>query len=319
MQNHNPYRDRSVLIRLLGGAMLVVGVAASLIGPMEVYTYNLFTEGGRFHYEGFNFGSLMFGNITIQVAGYYLIAALAIVLGAGHLALRRWVRKLVLTLVAVWLVLGLPLAIVAFLMLLTAKDLPPSSLPFLIVSFVLVYPILPLLLRHFYHSRDVETTFAAHDPREGWLEETPLRILVLSSLLICFGLALHVPMLFNGLFPLFTGFLSGLEGLQALGLSALLMAFLAWGVLVRKLWAWWGALMLLGFLLLSAIAAFLTTDPASIWARTHFAPLEMEMVQNMPLQGYMLALFAGGPVLITMILLATSRRFFTTQRQPEIA
>ena len=319
MVNHNPYRDRSKLIRLLGSAMLVVGVAAALIGPMEVYTYNLFTEGGRFHYEGFKFGSLMFGNITIQVAGYYLIAALGLVLGAGHLAVRRWARRLALTLLAVWLVMGLPLAIVAFLMLLTAKDLPPSGLPFLIASFVLVYPILPLLLSLFYRSRDIEATFAAHDPRAGWFEETPMRILVLGSLLICYALALHVPMLFNGLFPLFTRFLSGLQGLQALGLSALLMAFLAWGVLARNMWAWWGALAFLGFLLLSAVAAFMTTTPASIWALTHFAPLEMEIAQNMPLQGYMLALFAGGPVLVTWILLATSRRFFTTQRQPEVA
>lgn len=314
MHDHSAHRDRSTIIHLLGGVLLLGGVAAALIGPMEVYAYTLFTEGGRFHYEGFGFGSLMFGNITVQVAGYYLIAALGLVLGAGHLAVRRWARKLTLTLLLDWLVVGLPLSIVAFLMLITAKDLPPSSLPILIASFFLIYPVLPLLLLLFYRSREIEATFAAHDHREHWFETTPLRILVLGTLLILFALTLHVPMLFNGLFPFFTSFLSGLEGLQALGLSALLLAFLAWGVLSRQLWAWWGALALLGGLLLSALAAFMTTNLADVWALTHFAPLEMEIVHNMPLQGYMLAIFAGAPVLVTWILLACSRRFFTLPR-----
>jgi hypothetical protein len=41
----------------------------------------LFSEGGSFSYEGFGFGSFMFGNIASQVIGYYLIAAVLIVVG----------------------------------------------------------------------------------------------------------------------------------------------------------------------------------------------------------------------------------------------
>ena len=40
-----------------------------------MYCFYLFSEGGRFHYEGFGFGSFMFGNIASQIVGYYLIAA----------------------------------------------------------------------------------------------------------------------------------------------------------------------------------------------------------------------------------------------------
>ena len=60
-----------IVVRLVGLALLVVGVVSALVGPAETYVFRLFREGGRFHFEGFGFGSLMFANITIQIAGYY--------------------------------------------------------------------------------------------------------------------------------------------------------------------------------------------------------------------------------------------------------
>jgi hypothetical protein len=78
---------------------VLAGACAALIGPVELYTFYLFTAGGRFHYEGFGFGSLMFGNIAIQTAGYYLIALVCIPLGYGHLRSHDWSRKIALALI----------------------------------------------------------------------------------------------------------------------------------------------------------------------------------------------------------------------------
>ena len=111
------------LIWFIGLALLLGGLFAALLGPVELYCFYLFAEGGRFHYEGFNFGSLMFGNIAIQIVGYYIIAAIGITLGYGHLRFRPWARTITLTLLWDWLILGLPLTIILFLILLTAKDL----------------------------------------------------------------------------------------------------------------------------------------------------------------------------------------------------
>jgi hypothetical protein len=58
-------------------------------GPLEMYCFYLFSEGGHFYYEGFGFGSFMFGNIASQIIGYCLIAAVCVPLGYGHLATRR--------------------------------------------------------------------------------------------------------------------------------------------------------------------------------------------------------------------------------------
>lgn len=48
------------IITLIGLLLLIIGITAAFLGPAESYCYYLFTEGGRFHYEGFGFGSFMF-------------------------------------------------------------------------------------------------------------------------------------------------------------------------------------------------------------------------------------------------------------------
>ena len=66
---------KSGLIFRLGGVLLLLaGLASLFIAPIEIQVYAQFEEGGRFAYEGFGFGSLMFGLITVQVIGYYFIA-----------------------------------------------------------------------------------------------------------------------------------------------------------------------------------------------------------------------------------------------------
>mgnify|MGYP001567756825 CR=1 FL=1 len=58
------YKDLTRIITVIGILLLLVGTVAALLGPVEMYCFYLFSEGGRFHYEGFGFGSFMFGNIA---------------------------------------------------------------------------------------------------------------------------------------------------------------------------------------------------------------------------------------------------------------
>jgi multisubunit Na+/H+ antiporter MnhB subunit len=121
--NDAVYRDRRPILAVIGCLLLLIGIAAALLGPAEMYCFYLFSEGSRFHYEGFGFGSFMFGNIASQIVGYYLIAIVLIPLGYGHLKVRRWARTLALTLVGFWLVVGVPLIVVFAFVAVTSKDL----------------------------------------------------------------------------------------------------------------------------------------------------------------------------------------------------
>ena len=105
-------KTTSYVLTLIGSIQLFIGITAAFFGPLEIYCYYLFSEGGRFFYAGFGFGSFMFGNITLQVVGYYIIALIFIPLGWGHLKKYSWVSKISLAFLWSWLIVGIPLLLI---------------------------------------------------------------------------------------------------------------------------------------------------------------------------------------------------------------
>ena len=81
-------KNTRLTLRIIGILSILIGSFSALIGPIEFYSYYLFSEGGRFHYEGFGMGSFMFAFITVQIVCYYLIAVVFLSLGYGHLKIR---------------------------------------------------------------------------------------------------------------------------------------------------------------------------------------------------------------------------------------
>jgi len=302
------YKDRTIVLAAIGALLLLVGLAAAILGPVEMYCFYLFSEGGRLHYEGFGFGSFMFGNIACQVGGYYLIAAMAIPLGYGHLKVRRWARKLSLTLLWFWLVVGLPLIVVMFLMLVTAKELSVAAVVIVAIALVLSYLALPGLLIRFYRGRNVRLTFETKDPKTYWIEELPLSALVLGSLYIFYIFALHVPILFNGVVPFFGIFLNDLQGIMLLDLMIMCLALLVWGTLKLKAWVWWGSLIYFGLVTASSIFTLARSSYADILALMKFAPIEMDALQGVPASGFHFAVLIGIPLLATCGVIVVSKR-----------
>ena len=298
------------VIRLVGIVLLLIGVASALVGPAETYVFHLFEEGGRFHYEGFGFGSLMFANIVIQIVGYYIIAALCIPLGYGHLTLRWWARTAMTTLLIDWLIVGLPLSLIALAILVTSKELSLASLPVVALGFILLYPVLPIALLRFYRSRTARRAFQAADVPSNWLSDTPEAVKVAGSLMVLVALTLHFPLLFGGFFPLFGRVVLGLPGVLIIDLSIATAVILTWGIARRCYWAWWCAVVFLCLMTTSLAVTFLTNPPHDIVAQMPFAPLEAEALSGMPMRGYHLALFVGAIPAAMLIAVAVSRCSF---------
>ena len=110
------------VLRLIGGGLLGLGLISAFLGPLEMFCFYLFSEGGMFHYEGFGFGSFMFGNISAQILGYFFIAAIAIPIGYGTMRQRRWARHLTLGFFQCWYTVGFPLMIAFIAVLVSSKD-----------------------------------------------------------------------------------------------------------------------------------------------------------------------------------------------------
>jgi MFS family permease len=304
------YKDRSTVLAVMGALMLLAGVAIGFLAPLEIYCFYLFSEGGRFHYAGFGFGSFMFANIASQIIGYYLIAALLIPLGYGHLKMRRWIRTLSITLLWFWLVVGLPIIIVVFFILVASKDL---SLPAVLMALVLLglsYCLFPALLIRFYRGRNVRRTLESKDARSYWIEEVPVPVLILSSLYLFYVIMLHILILFNGMYPLFGRFVYGFQGILLLDVSVVCLVGLTWGTLRQRPWAWWGAVILLGLFTFSTILTLFGSDYASILSGLAFPAREIEILDGLPVQGYHLAILAGLPLLITWGIAVLSKRHF---------
>ena len=306
------FQDRRPILAVIGVLLLLVGIASAFLGPVEIYCFYLFSEGGRFYYEGFGFGSFMFGNLALQIAGYYLIAMLCIPLGYGHLRVRRWARTIFVTLLWCWLVVGVPLMIIFLLVLFSAKDLTPIVVLAVAAVLLLSYPLVPLLLIRFYNGQNVRQTFETRDPNTYWTERQPVPALVHSALLVFYAIVLHVPILFNGLVPVFGRWLSGLQGIVVLAVLILSLLCLTWGVLNRWAWAWWGSLIYFGLLTFSAVLTLARSSYLDMLAKLHFPPTEVEMLDGVPLHGLHFAAFIGLPLLLTLVAILRSRHYFVT-------
>jgi hypothetical protein len=310
---HIDYKDRSPILAVIGVLLLLGGIAVGFLGPLEMHCFYLFSEGGRFHYEGFGFGSFMFGNIACQIVGYYLIAALFIPLGYGHLKVRRWARTFSLTLLWFWLVVGVPLILVFFFILAGSKELSLVAALITVVFLGLSYLVFPGLLIRFYRSRNVKLTFEIKDAKSYWIEDLPIPILVLCSLYLLYIVVLHMLILFNGMFPVFGVFLFGFQGILLLDISIACLVCLVWGTLRLRMWAWWGSVVYSSLITFSTILTLFKSSYSTILSGLEFPPREIEFLGGLPVQGYHFAVLVGIPLLITLGLVIHSKRYFKAE------
>ena len=309
-EQNTAYKDRKIIIKGFGILLLLVGFTAAVFGPLETYAFYLFSEGGRFHFPGFSFGSFMFGLIAIQIMGYYVIALICIPLGYGHWTLRRWVRKVSLTLMWSWLILGIPLLIAFLVMLIASKDSAGVLDVLLVPLMPIAYLVVPGLLIWFYRSESVRMTLAARDPNQGWIDQQPIPILMLCFLYSIYLLALQGLTFFNEIFPSSHVFLVGLAGFGLITVSVILLAIIIWGTSRRKVWAWWGALVYFGLLTISSIIALSRYSWADLLSLMKFAETESEALGGLPFQGIHLVPIVGVPLLVNLVVIIFSRRFF---------
>lgn len=304
------YRDRSPFLIGLGILALLIGAVAGFFGPLETYCFYLFSEGGRFHYQGFGFGSFMFGNIACQIIGYYLIAIVLVPLCYGHLMRRRWARPLSLALLWSWLVVGIPLVLLFLSIAVASKDLSLAMVCIMIVCLALSYLAVPAMLIRFYRSRDVRLTLESRDSQFCALERVPMPVLVLGVLHLFYAVALHLPIFFNGAFPVFGVFPSGLRGILLLDISIICLLFLTWGVMGLRIWAWWGSLAYWVLMTSSEMSTFAMCSYLGILAVARFPATEMEILDGLPLEGLHFAALTGIPPVATLCVVLLARPHF---------
>ena len=309
------FKDKSKIIYLLGSIILLIGLCSAFIAPLEIRSYYLFSEGGKFYFKGFGIGSLMFANITIQVIAYYLIAILFIILGYGHLKLREWARSWSIAVLWAWIVIGAPISLVLIFMF----SVKSTSAALMVIGILLVYPVIPLLMIWFYKTKNVFLTFNKtknnlNPNNNNVVKEFPIIVKTISVLFIFFIIVFHIHFLFNGFFPLFGKLLAGLNGFILIDIFILILGFLTWGLLRLKSWSCYGSIIYLVFLILSTAITLYKQNIQSLLSVMTFAPKEMEIINNITLKDWQISMILGVSVIIPLIatiaLLAINKRYF---------
>lgn len=308
----------SYIITIIGLISLFLGITAAFFGPLEIYCYYLFSEGGRFHYEGFGFGSLMFGNITMQILGYYIIALICIPLGYGHLKKYIWVQKISLTLLWVWFIVGIPILPILFFIIVTSKEL---SLLFIILSAILCllsYTLIPALLIKFYKSKSVEMTLNINEKKYNFIKNYPISLIMMMILYIFYIYAFHILLFFKGIFPFFGQWLTDLKGFIFISISILFFVVLIIGTLNRKLWSWWASFFYFCFFIVSSIVTLLFSNFSEIVTLLNFPATETKMLINIPLNGFHLTVIFGIPLILTLGVIIFSKKYFIVLKKSRI-
>lgn len=266
-------------LKIIGVVLTLVGLVAAYYGPLEIFVFYFFSEGGRFYYAGFGMGSFWFAALVVQNIGYYVIAALCLPVGLGHLKLRRW--ALTLTQLYLWFWLGAGTLLTGKLILLIPSalrlDLDRSVL-FVRMGLVGVFSflfliLLPTLALWFYKSERVRLVFQAHDPNRYWTERYP--------------------------------------SVYVVSFCILVLSLLIYGTVRLKGWAWWGSLVGLSLLSVSSALSFSRHSFYDIILMLDLPPYEMDFLDEWVLiHDYHPVGLLAAPLLIALGLTVYSRRYF---------
>jgi len=304
-------------LRILGILLLLVGLVAAYYGPLEIYCFYLFSEGGPFAYDGFGLGSFWFAALAVQNVGYYVVAALCLPLGLGHLKLRRWAHTL--TRLYLWFWLGTGVLLLGALALLIPSlgqldldrggVLSQSVVLGLAALFFLV--LLPALTLWLYNRPAVRAAFQAHEATVYWIERYPLPLLVL---LLFYGfmlIFLHLAIFFQGIFPLFGQILLGRPGVYFIALCILALGILIYGTVRLKRWAWIGSVVYLALLTISTAVSFWGHSFHDVILMMDLPAYELEFLGQMVLlHDYPLVVLFTVPLLVALALALYARRYF---------
>ena len=316
------FRDRSgrlaffgVITIMLGGLAVLLGLA-SLALPLAVPAlYGAAAPPADVP------GAVM-GLLTYTLIGGALVWA-----GAGSLRRRRWVPPVMQTLAWTWLLLGLTMIPLLFVVLddalllagSSAGTLPPGVATGLKLALLGVVGLWGLLLPATYivvfRDPRILETCRRNDPRPDWSERCPQPVLAL-SLLLWAAAALTVPMALRPVVPLFGLLVTGGWGLLLTLAAAAVSALLARGLFRLSLAAWWSTTALL---VLGGVSTALTAwwvDPLELYAAAGYPEDQLPGLEG--LGSGMGLVVAWGTLALTalsMVYMVAIRRHFVAVRR----
>ena len=286
--------------RIIGFSLLLIGICLLFFAPYEMYCFYLFSEGGQFHYEGFNFGSFMFGNISSQVVGYLFIGAILSIVGYGHIRLYTWARRLTISLLYSWLIVGLPVSLIFIFMLLASKNISIFLLCFTIIVMLLLYFVVPvLIIKHYKKNKAISVFNMQKCP--NFTNNIPIKLSTSNIVSIYFMVIDFLLIFFNCVFPFFGSIDTDRTGLYLIEINVAWLSIILLGTMKKKKWALWSSIIYYGLLLVSIIITFIKNNYYALLASLNFPEKEVGLLKGIPIKSYQIILILSIPIIFEMI------------------
>ncbi|MFB3896829.1 MAG: hypothetical protein ACE14V_11075 [bacterium] len=311
------YKDRKIGLVIFGILEIILGAICALAVPMMIF--------GMIVSSTMNKSSDMPPmNASMLIPGmlvYILAAVWFIWMGIGSIKARRWARALILVTSWIWLICGIAgfFAMVVLMPNMYAQmaqkqPIPPEMvtiMQFVTFGFMaIVYILIPGALVLFYGSRHVKATCEFCDPQVRWTDKCPLPVLAI-SLMAGFGAVSMILMGFYGwVVPFFGVILTGIAGAGVALVSMVLLGYIAWGTYKLDMKAWWIMVLMT---IIWTISAGITFSRVSLWEfyeKMNFPQQQLELMKQIDLPTYTIALFYGVWILGFLGYLLYIRKYF---------
>jgi hypothetical protein len=302
-----------LIIKILGIIQLLIGFSTLVIAPIEIYSFYLFSEGGEFYYDGSGIGSFIHGLIVAQIFAFYGIGLLFIIIGYGHIKLKNWTLNLSISSIWFWIIFGLPV-MVFFLPLLAMKEIN-TQYPILLLAFaaLLLIVAIPGLLLFFYNQKSVKELFHSYDDKGNVSQVMSVRSYLVLLVLSLFILLFHISIFYQGIFPMFGKFLTGLSGITIYGFLILIMILLIYGLLNKVYISWIVSTVLFSILILSSIITIMSYKYTEIIELLKFPKLENDIFLKFPLNSTYLLIPILYILTTSLIIIIRSKKKFNKQ------
>jgi hypothetical protein len=302
-----------VIVKILGIIQLLIGFSTLVIAPIEIYSFYLFSEGGVFYYDGFGIGSFIHGLVVAQIFAFYGIGLLFILIGYGHIKLKKWTLNLSISTIWFWIIFGLPV-MVFFLPLLAMKEIN-TQYPILLIAFaaLLLIIVIPALLLLFYNQKTVKELFRPQNDLENESQIMPVcsyLVLLVHSLFI---LLFHILIFYQGIFPMFGKFLTSLSGITVYGFLILIMILLIYGLLNKVYISWVVSIILFSTLIVSSTITILGYKYTEIIELLKLPKLENDIFLKFPLKSIYLLIPVLYILTTSLIIIIRSKKYFIKQ------
>jgi len=297
-----------LIVKILGIIQLLIGFLTLVIAPIEIYSFYLFSEGGVFYYDGFGIGSFIHGLVVAQIFAFYGIGLLFIIIGYGHIKLKNWTLNLSISTIWFWIIFGLPV-MVFFLPLLAMKEIN-TQYPILLLAFaaLLLIFVIPGLLLFFYNQKSVVELFRTHNDLGNESQIMPVR-----SYLVLLILLFHILIFYQGIFPMFGKFLTGLSGITIYGFLILIMILLIYGLINKVYLSWIVSTILFSILIVSSIITIIGYKYTEIIELLKLPKMENDIFLKFPLKSLYLLIPVLYILTISLIIIIRSKKYFNKQ------